>query len=208
MLHFYMTADEMYKCILNYCRNQGWVVLSNEEQKILGVHFRMGDITEEVSIKVHDDKNIVVINTMLPVLCRRENIDSLKLYLQEINEKDRNSFGHFQMEGRRIVYVYAFAYEGDVRFNEKAFAVYMDACIMVPYLSADGILDVATDYVSLPPFNPEWADLEREIFRDPIVTDPEDTIEFDALDNNECPADDLASWRETFWKHKIPPEDW
>jgi hypothetical protein len=83
----------------------------------------------------------------------------------------------------------------------------MDACIMVPYVNADRIMDVATEHVSLPPFNPDWADIEREIFRDPIVTDPDDTLEFDSLKEEDY-TDDLASWRENFLKYKIPPEDW
>ena len=208
MLDFYISAKEMYKNILNYCRNQGWITMSNEERNLLSVHFHLGDMTEEVSIKVHDDKKVIAINTMLPVYCRSENADRLKMYLQEINEQETSSYGYFQMDGRRVVYVYAFTYEGESRFNEKAFAVYMDACIMVPYLNAERIMDIATEHVSSSVFNPDWADLEREIFRDPIVTDPDDTIEFDALDDDECLADDLASWRETFWKDKIKLEDW
>lgn len=207
MLDFYINAKEMYKNILNYCRNQGWVTLSNEERNLVSLHFHLGDMTEEVSIKVHEDKKVIAINTMLPVYCRSENVEHLKMCLQEINEQEASSYGCFQMDGRRVVYVYAFTFEGESRFNEKAFAVYIDACIMVPYVNADRIMDVATEHVSPPPFNPDWADLEREIFRNPIVTDPDDTLEFDPFKEEE-PADDLASWREAFWKDKIPPEDW
>ncbi len=207
MLDFYISAKEMYKNILNYCRNQGWITMSNEERNLVSLHFHLMDMTEEVSIKVHEDKKVIAINTILPVYCRSENVDRLKMCLQEINSQETSSYGCFQMDGRRVVYVYAFTYEGESRFNDKAFAVYMDTCIMIPYLNADRIMDIATEHVSPPVFNPDWADLEREIFRDPIVTDPDDTLEFDSLKEEDY-TDDLASWRENLLKHKIPPEDW
>ena len=177
MNEFYMNARQQYEGILSYCRKQGWTVMTCDAQCMLSVHFRMKDMTEEVSIKVHEDKKVVVINTMMPVLCREENLDKVKLLLQEFNEKEDVSYGYFQLDGRRVVYVYAYTFDGERHFNERAFHTYMDACMMMPYLKAEKIMDIATEHLNLPEPDMSWLDWEENLFRKPIITDPEDTFE-------------------------------
>ena len=175
-----------YQGIVNYCRGQGWTVMTNDDQCMLSVHFKMKDMTEEVSIKVHDDRKAVVINTMLPVLCRLENMDSMRRHLQELNEKEGGSYGYFQMDGRRIVYVYAYTFEGETRFNEKAFHIYMDACMTVPYLEAEKIMDIATEHFNIPDPDADWLEWEEHFLRKPIITDPAE--EFDDGSHIDQPA--------------------
>lgn len=164
MNEFYMNAKQQYQGILDCCRKQGWTVMSNHDQCMLSVHFKMGDLAETVSIKVHEDKKVTVFNTMLPVLCRSENLDAIRRHLQELNEKESSSYGYFQLDGRRIVYVYAYTFDGETRFNEKAFRTYMDACMMMPYLNAEGIIDIATEHLNIPEPDMSWLDWEEKYF--------------------------------------------
>lgn len=164
MNDLYMNAKQQYQGILDCCRKQGWTVMSNDDQCMLSIHFKMDDLTEEVSIKVHEDKKVTVFNTMLPVICRRENENAMRCHLQELNEKEASSYGYFQLDERRIVYVYAYTFDGETRFNEKAFRTYMDACRMMPYLNAEGIIDIATEHLNIHEPDMSWLDWEDKYF--------------------------------------------
>ncbi|MBR4410176.1 MAG: hypothetical protein IKT31_02560, partial [Firmicutes bacterium] len=59
---------------------------------------------------------------------------------------------------------YAYTFDGETRFNEKAFRTYMDACMMMPYLNAEGIIDIATEHLNIPEPDMSWLDWEEKYF--------------------------------------------
>ena len=189
-------TEEQYRGIVDYCEKKGWTILTNEKQRMVSVHFTMKDLNEQVTVKVHEEKKLVVINTILPVLCRRENRDKLQLHLQGINEKEENSYGYFQMDGRRIVYVYAYTWEGEEAFNEKAFDAYMDACMMIPYFHAEEIMDIATEHVRIPKPDPRWKDWDWGVDGSVRMPDLSDLPDLSDMSDLKFPPD---------WKI---PEDW
>lgn len=173
-----LNAETQYRGMKNAWKKKGILILENREESLLSSHFTVREWSMEVNVKINPEKESVLILTYLPVLCRPENAEKLKLAMMKVNDNEKCGFGRFMLEDNRIKYVYAFSYKGQTVFNEEAFENYVDDCVIVPYMYADELADIATEHLNIPAPDPlSWMD--DELFREPIITDSEDEYSYE-----------------------------
>ncbi len=169
----YYKSDIQYQGILEYCRNEGWTVLENQEKRIVSIHISDNEISGVITVRVQEDLERISLRTCLPVIVRPENEERTQQCLQNLNDMEHNRFGHFRMDGKRIAYVYAYSYAGQKAFHKEPFSAYIYECFSVPYQKADEILDVATEHLNIPEpvRNPFWDDFKIDLDDDWLADD-------------------------------------